>query len=404
MVSVVRTSLRLKSNFPSSLLRVAAHFSSSSANRQDAKRGLLERLANGPVIGDGSFVITLEKRGYVEAGAWTPEAVLQYPEAVKQLHREFLRAGSDVMQTFTFYSSDDKLCLSGDNLDKTETINCENLNNVACDLAKEVANEGDALVAGGISPVPGYVEEKGKEFVMSEFNKQMKVFKEKGVDFVLAEFFAHIEETEWAIEAMRQLDIPIACSMRIGPAGDLSGVTPQECAVRMAKAGADVVGINCNYDPFICLDTMKMMKEALEEAGITSCHLMAQPVGWHTHELRDDVRGYTALPEFPFSMEPRLLTRTDASKFAREAFNLGVRYIGGCCGFEPYHIRAIAEELAPERGVFPPGKDKSEGYASLKKSVFKRQWERGSRQYWEDLIPAAGREKVKLLAQLDESE
>ncbi len=72
-------------------------------------QGLLERLADGPVIGDGGFVFALEKRGYVKAGPWTPEATVENPDAVRELHREFLRAGSDVMQAFTFYASDDKL-------------------------------------------------------------------------------------------------------------------------------------------------------------------------------------------------------------------------------------------------------------------------------------------------------
>ena len=74
-----------------------------------SKKGLLERLAEGPVIGDGSMCMTLEKRGYCRAGPWTPEAVLLYPDAVRQLLREYLRAGSDVLQTPCFYSSDGKL-------------------------------------------------------------------------------------------------------------------------------------------------------------------------------------------------------------------------------------------------------------------------------------------------------
>ncbi|XP_071834199.1 betaine--homocysteine S-methyltransferase 1-like [Apostichopus japonicus] len=365
----------------------------------DTGKAFLERLASGPVVGDGSFVVTLERRGYVEAGAWTPEAVVQYPEAVKQLHRDYLRAGSDVMQTFTFYSSDDKLAFAGNHADQRETVNCENLNRAACDLAREVADEGGALVAGGLSPVPGYVESKGKDHVMGEFMKQMEVFKEKKIDFLLGEFFGYIEEAEWAIEAMKTMHLPIACSMRVGPAGDLSGVTPQECAIRMAQAGADVVGVNCNYDPFIALETLEMMKIALKEAGY-DVYLMVQPVGWHTQEIRDDERGYTVLPEFPYAMEPRLLTRIDVARFAREAYNLGVRYIGGCCGFEPYHIRAIAEELAVERGVRPPGKDKHGGYESLKKSMLDNQTDRCTREYWENLTPATGRKNGKLLANI----
>ncbi|PIK58107.1 putative betaine--homocysteine S-methyltransferase 1 [Apostichopus japonicus] len=103
---------------------------------------------------------------------------------------------------------------------------------------------------------------------------------------------------------MKTMHLPIACSMRVGPAGDLSGVTPQECAIRMAQAGADVVGVNCNYDPFISLETLEMMKIALKEAGY-DVYLMVQPVGWHTQEIRDDERGYTVLPEFPYGQSSR---------------------------------------------------------------------------------------------------
>ncbi|PIK58113.1 putative betaine--homocysteine S-methyltransferase 1 [Apostichopus japonicus] len=390
---------------------------------EGAKKGLLERLKDGVVVGDGSFVVTLERRGYVEAGAWTPEAVVQYPDAVRQLHREFLRAGADVMQTFTFYASDNRLSCLQQNNDEAQEINCTSLNTAACDLAKGVASEGDAIVAGSMSPVPAYVEGKGKEVVVNEFQKQVNVFKEKKVDFLLAEFFAYIEEAEWAIEVMKGFGLPVACTMNIGPAGDRSGVSPGDCAIRMAKAGADVVGINCHYDPFICLDAMKMMKTALDKAGL-SCYLMAQPVGCipmksetilgdtqhcqnshspfllcdniNLYELNDINAYFNQI--YQTAMEPRLLTRVDVARFAREAYNIGVRYIGGCCGFEPYHIRAIAEELATERGKRPPGHDKSGGYKSLRKSILPSQHERSYRDYWDTLVPASGRKEFKHMA------
>ena len=72
-------------------------------------KGILERLAEGPVVGDGGVCMTLEKRGYCTAGVWTPESVVLYPEAVRQLIREFARAGSDVLQTPCYYSSEGKL-------------------------------------------------------------------------------------------------------------------------------------------------------------------------------------------------------------------------------------------------------------------------------------------------------
>ena len=76
-------------------------------------RGLRERLEDGVVLGDGGYLLELEKRGYVQAGPFTPEVVIEHPDALAQLHREFLRAGVDVLQTMTFYASDDKLATVG---------------------------------------------------------------------------------------------------------------------------------------------------------------------------------------------------------------------------------------------------------------------------------------------------
>src|ERR671912_380182 len=108
-------------------------------------KGLLERLADGPVLGDGGYLLELEKRGYVQAGPFTPEVVIEHPEALAELHREFLRAGVDVLQTMTFYASDDKLATVG--LEGT----VDEINSTAVKVAREVAAQGDALVAGNLS-------------------------------------------------------------------------------------------------------------------------------------------------------------------------------------------------------------------------------------------------------------
>merc|ERR1712096_302006 len=154
------------------------------------KKSLLERLAAGPVIGDGGFVFELEKRGYVKAGPWTPEAAVENPEAVRQLHREFLRAGADVMQAFTFYASEDKLLNRGNNVG--EKIGVDTINREAAKLATEGAEEGGALTLGGICQCPSYLTGKGKEMVQVEFKKQIKMFEETGMDFLLCEYFDHI--------------------------------------------------------------------------------------------------------------------------------------------------------------------------------------------------------------------
>ncbi|XP_067885564.1 betaine--homocysteine S-methyltransferase 1 [Heterodontus francisci] len=353
-----------------------------------AKRGLLERLSAGEVIiGDGGFVFTLEKRGYVKAGPWTPEATVEHPEAVRQVHREFLRAGSTVMQTFTFYASDDKLQNRGNYVE--HKISGQKVNEAACDIAREVANEGDALVAGGVSQTPSYLSCKSETDVKAIFRKQLDVFIRKNVDFMLAEYFEHVEEAEWAVHVLKESGKPVGATMCIGLEGDLAGVSAGDCAVRLVKAGADLVGVNCHFDPTTSLKTMKLMKEGLEAANLKA-HLMVQPVAFHSPDCNK--QGFIDLPEFPFALEPRILTRWDMHKYARNAYNLGIRYIGGCCGFEPYHIRAVAEELAAERGFLPAASEKHDAWGGGL-AMHTKPWvrARAQRAYWENLVPASGR-------------
>jgi len=351
------------------------------------KKGLMQRLDEGVVIGDGGFVFALEKRGYVKAGPWTPEAVIEHPEAVRQLHREFLRAGSDVMQAFTFYASDDKLANRGNESSKKYT--CRGVNDAACRLAREVAEEGDGLMAGGLSQTPTYLSGLGKAKTQKEFQNQVDVFVENKVDFLIAEYFEHIEEMEWAVEVCVKSGLPVVASMCIGPDGDMHGVTAGECGVRMAKAGAHVVGINCHFDPFVTLDGMRKMKTALDKAGL-KVHMIAQPLAFHTPDAGK--QGFIDLPEFPFGLEPRICTRWDMHRYAREAYDIGIRFIGGCCGFEPYHIRAVAEELEKERGCLPKGSEKHEQWAGGLK-MHTKPWvrARAGRDYWENIKPSSGR-------------
>ena len=85
--------------------------------------------------------------------------------------------------------------------------------------------------------------------------------------------------------------------MCIGPEGDMHGVSVGDCAVRMARAGADVVGINCHFGPYVMLKAIRMMKEALDKAGL-NVHLMTQPLGYLTPDAKK--QGFIDLKEFPF--------------------------------------------------------------------------------------------------------
>src|SRR6516165_11654240 len=141
------------------------------------KRGILEKLTDGPVLGDGGYLLELEKRGRVRAGPFTPEVALENPEALLELHREFRDAGAEVLQALTFYASRDKLATVG--LDDR----VEDINRSAVRIAKEVA--GDAcLVAGNISLTWMYEPNSSSaaDRVRKTFDEQLAVQVGEGVD------------------------------------------------------------------------------------------------------------------------------------------------------------------------------------------------------------------------------
>src|ERR1700755_3535133 len=107
-----------------------------------AEQGIEERLAQGTVLGAEGYVFELERRGYIKAGPYVPEGVLDFPDAVRQLHREFLRAGAEVMVALTYYAHREKLRHVGREND------LEEMNRHAVRLARDVAREGGALAAG----------------------------------------------------------------------------------------------------------------------------------------------------------------------------------------------------------------------------------------------------------------
>ncbi|MCL4168685.1 UNVERIFIED_CONTAM: hypothetical protein GTU68_048608, partial [Idotea baltica] len=263
------------------------------------------------------------------------------------------------------------------------------INAEACKLARKAADEGGVYFLGGICQTPTYLSNTGKEATQEIFRKQVNVFAEEKVDLLLCEYFEHVEEAEWSIEVCKETNLPVAVTMCIGPDGDMHGVSTGECAVRLVQAGADIVGINCHFDPFVTLKAMKLMKDALDAKNLKA-HLMCQPLAYMTPDAGK--QGFIDLPEFPFCLESRICTRFDMARYAREAYDMGIRVIGGCCGFEPYHIRAIAEELAKERGKYPVGSEKHIQWGGGLR-MHTKPWvrARASRNYWEKIQPCSGR-------------
>jgi len=371
-----------------------------------SNKGLLERLREGPVIGDGGQVFHMEKKGYLRAGPWTPEATCEAPHAVLNMHREFGHAGCDVHQVFSFYASEDKLSNRGNEAAAKHGVT--KINSEGCRLAREIADEYGGLVAGGICQTPSYLTGASKEVVQEEFHKQCRAFKEGGVDFLIAEYYEHITEMEWAIEAAKQYNVPVVATMCINKHGDLHNTSAGECAVRMADSGADLVGINCHFDPFVSLECMEVMKTALEQSGHMKnpdFHLAVQPIAYWTPECATagGKQGFIDLPEFPFALEPRVLSRFEMQKFARDAWNMGIRYIGGCCGFEAYHIRAMVEELEVERaGKVGDSSKKHERWGGGL-TMHTKPWvrARATKGYWSELKPASGRPLSASISKVD---
>ena len=163
--------------------------------------------------------------------------------------------------------------------------------------------------SGGISKTDIYKSTRDKTKTVDELKTALKVLIDNDIDMIICEFFRNIEEMEWAIEVAKSYGKPVAATMAIGPNGDEDGVPLGQCAIRMANAGADLVGLNCYFDPFIMLECIKVMKEALDEQDLKP-FLMSQPLGFRDPDAGE--QGWNSLPEYPYALEPRLITRIEA--------------------------------------------------------------------------------------------
>ncbi len=296
------------------------------------KKGILERLSEGVVLGDGGYLLELEKRGRVRAGPFTPEVALNNPESLLELHREFRDAGAEVLQALTFYASRDKLATVG----MGERV--EELNRAAVRIAKQAAGDR-CLVAGNLSLTWMYEpnDKAAADRVRKTFDEQLGVQVAEGVDFIIGETFSFLGEALLAVEQARKTKLPVMVTVCFENEDiTTDGKTAADVARALADAGADVVGINCLRSPEHTLPLMAEMRKAVP--GYIGC----QPVAYRTtHSHRD----FTSLPAFPDQLEPYQLTRREMAEYAVKARELGVNYIGACCGAVATHIREMARAL-----------------------------------------------------------
>jgi len=299
---------------------------------------LLELLNQGPVVCAEGYLFECERRGYLQAGAFVPEVVLDHPEVVEELHREFVHAGSGVVEAFTYYGHREKLRVIG-----REDI-LEPLNRQALSIAARVARETGTLLAGNLCNTNVY--EPGPSAVRavrSAFTEQVAWAAEAGADFVIAETFSWAGEALLALEAIREAGLPAVVTFAVHREGTIRDVASPADACRQAEqAGASVVGLNCIRGPLTMLPLLGPVR------GAVSCEVAALPVPYRTTEaqpsmqaLRDPARG--GAQAFPTALDPFTCTRQELGEFATAALDLGVRYLGVCCGAAPHHVRAVAE-------------------------------------------------------------
>ncbi len=308
---------------------------------------LAELLAAGVVIGDGGYLIELERRGYVDSGSgrervgtgrgsgqFTPEVAIEQPDALRELHREFLNAGSRVLQALTFFGTREKLSRAGYG-EQTESINA-----AAVKLAKEVAGE-EALVAGSVSRTQ-LIEREGPEALgkaRDHIAEQIRLLADAGVDFLLLETFFHLSEMKVALEAAAASGLPVIATMSFRPLVTqcTDGHSPADCARAMADLGAIAVGANCEQDPQRMLPLLRQMRDAVDVP------IAAQPAAFRT---TDECHSFTRLPQFPDDLETIQISRTAFTEFGKVAANENIRFAGGCCGCNPAYIRALAQGIS----------------------------------------------------------
>src|SRR5271156_221781 len=297
-----------------------------------SKKGILERLSEGVVLGDGGYLLELEKRGRVRAGPFTPEVALNNPEALLELHREFRDAGAEVLQALTFYASRDKLATVG------MAGRGEELNRAAVRIAKQAAGER-CLRAGNLSLAWMYEpnDNAAADRVRKTFDEQLDVQVAEGVDFIIGETFSFLGEALIAVERAKKTGLPTMVTICFENKDETAeGKSAADAAKALFDAGADIVGMNCLRPPEHLLGPMEQMRKAV------SGYLACQPVAYRTPQEKPD---FTSLPEFPYGLDPLQLTRKEMADFAVQARDLGINYIGACCGTVAAHIREMARAL-----------------------------------------------------------
>jgi betaine-homocysteine S-methyltransferase len=350
----------------------------SRTRKASRPAGLLERLAAGPVICAEGYLFEFERRGYLQAGAYVPEIVLERPDLVESLHREFVHAGSDVVEAFTYYAHRAKLKMVGREGDLAR------INRTALRIAGTVARSTGTLLAGDICNTSIYDPDDAKAQKQARriFDEQIAWAVEANVDFIVAETYAFGAEALLALEAIVKSGKPAVVTMAVPRDGTTrEGWSAAEACRRLEAGGAAVVGLNCARGPATMMPMLREIRAAVR------CHVAALPVPYRTTEAEPVFQSLSdpSLPDgraFPTALDPFLCSRYEIAAFGKEALALDVRYLGVCCGAGPHHIRSLAEALGrrPQASRFSPDMSKHILFGSDKR-LWQRNLEYGRRTY-----------------------
>jgi homocysteine S-methyltransferase len=279
-----------------------------------------------PLLFDGAMGTLLYSRG-VPQRACLDELVLSHPDLISTIHREYLEAGADAIETNTFGANRFRLADYG--LEKLAA----QINRRGAQLAREARDTAgrDALVAGSIGPLGTGMPGRPRPhpgIARAAFREQIEGLLEGGADMFVLETFGDLETLLLAIEEVRRAcAMPIVAQMTFGEdflARD--GATPEAAAAALASAGVDAVGVNCGAGPLVCL-------EALVRTGRPSATVARSIMP--NAGLPQRIEGrfvYSAGPEYFGEIVPRMVAA-------------GATIVGGCCGTTPEHTRAMREAI-----------------------------------------------------------
>jgi methionine synthase / methylenetetrahydrofolate reductase(NADPH) len=282
-----------------------------------------EQLSRRVVVADGAMGTMLYSRG-VFINRCFDELNLSSPDLVRQIHQEYVKAGSEIIETNTYGAT--RLRLSAFGLaEKVAAIN-----RAAVRIAREAARD-QAWVAGAIGPLGVRIEPLGPTSfaeARAAFREQTDALVEAGVDLLILETFANLDELRQAVAAARESagpDLVIVAQVTIDDFGHLPGGTDTQTFTReMDAMPVDVIGLNCSVGPKATLETIELMMQnsakpmsAMPNAGVPQ---------------RVEGRNiYLCSPEY-------------MAQYARRMLWAGVKIIGGCCGTTPEHIKLIRSE------------------------------------------------------------